>query len=118
MLMHAFRGERAMGQESAGAGVMGLTRTMRDCMLVIQEFADSEGRMPSYGEMARELDVVSRGNIVRIVEALVERGYLRRGMLRRLVIMARIPAPPDEEFVGLFDPSGELLEDVGEAAAP
>lgn len=105
-----------MGQDSAGSGGLGLTRTMRDCMRIVQEYADTRGYIPSYGEIATELDLKSKGNVVRLVDALVERGYLRRSILRRMVIVARVPMPPDEEIVGLFDPSGELLEDVGEAA--
>jgi SOS-response transcriptional repressor LexA len=88
---------------------MGLTRMMRAALLVVQEMSDAAGGVPpTYREIAAELELESKSGVVRLVTALVERGYLvrLRGRARSLSIRQRIPVPEEDEVVGLFDAPG------------
>jgi repressor LexA len=74
-------------------------------MLIIQEWIERFGISPSYEELAAEIDVRSKGNIVRLVDALEQRGYLRRGpgRARTLTVLVPVRRPEEPEFVGLYD---------------
>jgi SOS-response transcriptional repressor LexA len=85
---------------------LGLTRGQRDCMRVIQELTDGAcGISPSYVEIAHELGLSSRSLIVRLVDCLEERGYLRRApnQARSLTVLQRVPMAEDDEIINLFD---------------
>ncbi len=90
---------------------VGLTRGQLDTVRIVQELTAENGFSPSYEEIKRELGVASRGNVVRMVEALVERGYLARrpGHARTLQVLRAVPLPEDLEFVGTFDAPGVRL---------
>ncbi len=69
---------------------VGLTRTQRDMMLVIQELIGLDGHAPSYCEIAHEMSLSNVGGVGRIVDILVERGYLdRRPRCARSLIVPR-----------------------------
>jgi repressor LexA len=54
-----------------------ITDRQRDCL----NFVTAEihaGRSPSYEEIARGLNILSKGGVHRLIENLVIRGYLRR----------------------------------------
>jgi SOS-response transcriptional repressor LexA len=78
---------------------VGLTRTQRDVLLVIQELIDLDGRPPSYAEIQHELGLASKGPVAGCVARLVERGWLEKAdhHRRSIVIKRRLPLP--EEFV-------------------
>lgn len=67
------------------------TRMQRDALLIIQELFDAEGVMPSRRAIAREL-CVNPGSAQRVVDGLIERGWLRRDPRRShgLQILHRI----------------------------
>lgn len=91
----------------------GLTRGMRDCLLVIQELS-AAGVAPNYDEIARELDVRSKGTVHRLVAALVARGHLAKldRRSRSLSVLRPIAMPEEPEIVGFFEASPQLLRSL------
>lgn len=84
---------------------LGLTRRMRETLLVIQELAALDGVSPSFREIRHELDISGTGDLVRTVNALQERGYVtrRRARARSILVLQPIAMPEEPEIVGLFD---------------
>lgn len=58
--------------------MMGLTPRQADCLRVIRERLAQSGVPPTYDEMCLTLGMASKSGVHRLVEALVERGHLRR----------------------------------------
>lgn len=87
--------------------MMGLTRTMRDCLAIIAELTEQGGGVaPSFTEIQREMDFASKSQVHRLVVALEDRGYVARakGRSRGIGMLAEpMPLPDEPEFVGLFD---------------
>ena len=81
--------------------IVGLTRTQHDMMLIIQELVALDGHSPSYREIAHEMSLANVGGVGRIVDLLVERGYLDRQpcCARSLVVLRPVPMPDEPEFV-------------------
>ncbi|HZS84414.1 MAG TPA: hypothetical protein VFA50_16180 [Stellaceae bacterium] len=93
-------------REDMGEGrvTYGLTRQMRDCLLIIQEFHDALGRSPTYVEIAHELELASKSSINRLMTSLEERGYVSRSPARgTITVLKLIPMPEEVEIAGLFD---------------
>lgn len=57
---------------------MGLTPRQNDCLAAIKTHVASAGVPPTYDELGRYIGLASKSGIVRLVNGLVERGYLRR----------------------------------------
>lgn len=55
-----------------------LTRKQRDLLLFINDFINDNGVSPSFDEMKEALDLKSKSGIHRLINALVERGFLER----------------------------------------
>jgi repressor LexA len=55
-----------------------LTRKQRDLLVLIHERMNADGVAPSFEEMKESLGLKSKSGIHRLIEALVERGYLER----------------------------------------
>lgn len=84
-----------------------LTPRQSELMVFLDAYTRAHGGSPSYEEMSKALGGVSKSCIVRIVDALVERGFVRklgrRGSSRAIEVLVRpILAGGD---------LGELLED-------
>ena len=58
--------------------MMGLTHRQAECLRVIRERLAQSGVPPTYDEICVALDIASKSNVHRLVDALVERGHLRR----------------------------------------
>jgi len=58
--------------------MMGLTPRQSDCLRVISERLAQSGVPPTYDEICLQLGFSSKSNVARLVDALVERGHLRR----------------------------------------
>jgi repressor LexA len=55
-----------------------LTRKQRDLLYIIKEALQENGIPPSFDEMKDKLDLRSKSGIHRLIEALEERGFIRR----------------------------------------
>jgi repressor LexA len=92
--------------------VVGLMPRQLACMQVIQELMDETGVCPSFREIAREMDLKSIGGVHRLVQGLMERGYLdhRPRQMRGLVIWRRVPMPDftTPQFVMSADLAGSV----------
>lgn len=69
--------------------MMGLTQQQAKCFQLISDALSSGKVAPNYDELARGLGLKSRGNIVRIVNALIDRGAVTKipGRRRSLAIV-------------------------------
>lgn len=66
--------------------MMGLTQRQQDCLQVIRD-ASLAGVSPTFDDIARAMGLRSKSSVRRLVDALVERGYLRRLANRRQTLM-------------------------------
>jgi repressor LexA len=66
--------------------MMGLTQRQADCLRVIRE-TSIDGVSPTFDDIAKALGISSKSGVSRLVDALVERGYLRRLANRRQTLM-------------------------------
>jgi SOS-response transcriptional repressor LexA len=84
--------------------MIGLTRAEANCLEFIQWFHAREGIMPSRREIAAGLDFRSTAGAARLVDALVEKGRLRRlsSRARALGFVTHIHCPNCNHS---FDPS-------------
>lgn len=57
---------------------LGLTKKQAQILRVIEESEKARGVAPSYDEIAVAVGLRSRSNVHRVVEILIERGYLMR----------------------------------------
>ena len=71
-----------------------LTPRQSDCWVFLAKYTEEHGYAPSFEEMANALNVVSKSNIHRLLEALEERGHIRRLRRRsRAIEILRLPKP-------------------------
>ena len=77
----------------------GLTRGQLDCLRIVKELMDAAaGVAPSLSEIREEMDLRSRSGVCRYLDALRDRGYIRRlPHMARAIEILRDP-PPFEEF--------------------
>lgn len=90
-----------------------LTPRQHQLLMLLNERLDANGFGPSYEELAKELGVESKSNICRMMDALEERGFVRRFPGRsRAIQVLKMPggtqACPDvltalEDLVATFD---------------
>lgn len=92
------------------AATTGLTPKQIACMRVIQGALARTGVCPTYGEIAEDLELASRTSVLRLLQPLVERGYLARvpGGHRSLSILRPVPMPD------LSEPKFVLSADLAE----
>lgn len=76
---------------------VGLTQRQRDLLTFIQARLERSTICPSFGEMAKHLGLKSKSGVVRLVEALVERGHLVR--LRHRARSIALPSPEQRAAV-------------------
>jgi SOS-response transcriptional repressor LexA len=57
---------------------MALTPRMTECLQVIRTYTAAHGRTPTYREIAAAMNLKSSGPVVRLVDCLVARGYVKR----------------------------------------
>ncbi|MEZ0259975.1 MAG: LexA family protein, partial [Alphaproteobacteria bacterium] len=55
-----------------------LTKKQRDLLIFINDYIQKTGLSPSFEEMKTGLDLKSKSGIHRLINALVERGFLER----------------------------------------
>jgi repressor LexA len=58
--------------------MIGLTHKQRDCLSFIQSYTDEHGASPSFEEMKAGLGLKSKSGVHRLLDALEERGHIRR----------------------------------------
>ena len=88
----------------------GLTEKQRNAMIAVQLWFDEQGHTPTRIELATTLGIRNKSGASRLVDMLVERGYLRRERAGRIEIVERINVEP--EFVGFFDPTAVQLAEL------
>lgn len=80
-----------------------LTPKQKRCMLSIEKYIDEHEYAPSYDELATMNGLSSKSGIYRLVNGLVERGYLGRlaNRARSMYIIKRVAEeiPPDETLI-------------------
>jgi len=69
-----------------------LTPRQNDCWVFLAKYTEEHGYAPSFEEMADALNVASKSNIHRLLDALEERGFIRRLRHRsRAIEVLRMP---------------------------
>ena len=97
-------------------GAFGLTPTLRQAQLVIQELIESGGNSAAtYDRIERELDLASTSRAYKIVSALVARRWLFRSA-EGLIVLRRLQPDPDLVFLRTFRHAG-LETDAARARA-
>lgn len=93
-LHHALRAVDTFGAEPA----VPLTPRQLEAMRVLAELTDLAGGIaPTLAELAVELDTSSKSAVVRLLNAIEERGWITRAPGRaRAIIILRRPSMPDE----------------------
>lgn len=97
---------------AATARKVGLTRRMQDCLQVIDQYIREHGHAPSHDDIRLALNLKAKSGVVRLVDSLEERGWIKRGhnLTRSISIVAsneNTGAPPQ---YGLPPVTQELLE--------
>lgn len=90
-----------------------LTRKQRDLLLFIHRRIEEGGISPSYEEMKAALGLKSKSGIHRLIDALEERGFLRRLPHRaRAIEILRLPSDSGDAVSGpkLLEPSPATYE--------
>lgn len=89
-----------------------LTPVMQDCARVLGELSEVLGRPPKITEMAAELDIC-RSRTFRLLEALIDRGWVERrkgrGLKTTFVLLYR-PPPVVEGLVALTEQGRAQVE--------
>jgi len=105
----------------------GLTEAQLRAFNFIARYMDENGVPPSYGQIAEAMSNVSKSNVCRLVDALVERGYVTR-LPNRARSLAIVPDTREAVRVDCLRPntqarllaycrgSREAIEDVLEDA--
>ena len=71
-----------------------LTPRQNDCWQFLAKYTANHGYAPSFDGMAEALNLSSKSNIHRLLEALEERGHIRRLRRRsRAIEILRLPKP-------------------------
>ena len=99
--------------------IYGLTPAQADCARVIAALTSFEGNSPTYQEIADELGLVnSRSGIHRLVNGLIERGWIERRFSKRRPLfnagralrLTRSPPPFDYSAIALTKAGREYAE--------
>lgn len=89
-----------------------LTQRQAKALSVIREYFDHHGHAPTLQEIAHAVDVRSRGAAHRLVQALVEKGYvIREGSSWRGLRLAEREAGPSLPLVGRIA-AGQPIEAI------
>ena len=80
-----------------------LTKQQHKLLLFVHNFINTTGLAPSFEEMFKAMDLKSKSSIHRLLDALVERGFIRRIKNRaRAIEVIRLPADCQEGQVSSF----------------
>lgn len=71
----------------------GLTPQQANALTFIRSYIETKGHSPSYEEMMAPLKTTSKANVSRMVDRLVERGYLLRGPGRNRSLRLAVFSP-------------------------
>jgi len=75
-----------------------LTPRQNECWLFLAKYTADHGYAPSFDEMAAALNLSSKSNIHRLLNALEERGFIHRLRHRsRAIEVVRMPKAPKEK---------------------
>ena len=75
-----------------------LTPRQHECWVFLASYTTEHGYAPSFEEMTKALNVASKSNIYRLLNALEERGFIRRLRHRsRAVEVVRMPETTTEK---------------------
>jgi repressor LexA len=88
-----------------------MTRTQMKALNFVRSYVAQHGFSPSYDEIATALGVASKGNVHRVVMALLESGHLRRERSGRRNLVA-VVAANDLSTV----PTAALIAELGRRA--
>jgi repressor LexA len=98
-----------------------LSPRQNDVLDFLREFLDSNGYPPTLREIARHLDISGTVAVVRHLEALEKKGWIRRqpGAFRSITLVAEKPVlyPLDEEGIFSADQRSVCLPIVGTVRA-
>jgi repressor LexA len=73
----------------------GLTQSQAKCLQFIADYQDAHGGIaPSYDEIAQHMGIVSKSGVTRLIDALEDRGRIRRlpGRSRAITKIISTPA--------------------------
>lgn len=73
-----------------------LTRQQHKLLMFVHNFISTTGIAPSFDEMFKAMELKSKSSIHRLLDALVERGFIRR-ILHRARAIEVIKLPPDHQ---------------------
>ena len=90
-----------------------LTKKQNELLIYINQNLRESGVAPSYEEMKEALDLRSKSGIHRLINALEERGFIRRLPHRaRAIEVTKLPSASSSNNKGNFNP--ELIEGTKE----
>ena len=95
------------------APIYGLTPAQADCARVIGALTDFDGRSPSYKELRDELCLASTGRVYVIVQALVERGWVKLppySLAPRALRLTRSPPSFNGNPIAITEAGREYLD--------
>lgn len=88
---------REIAQQLRSVTGMSLTVKQRECFNFIRSYmADNDGRAPNFTEMMVSLDVQSKSRVHALLEALQDRGFIRRIPRGHRAIQILRAAPADQ----------------------
>jgi len=93
--------------------VYGLTPAQTDCARVIGALTDFDGRSPTYDELRAELCLTSKGRVYILVQALVERGWVKLppySLAPRALRLTRSPPPFNGNPIAITEAGRAYLE--------
>ncbi len=80
-----------------------LTKQQHKLLLFVHNFIQTNGIAPSFEEMFKALDLKSKSSIHRLLDALVERGFIRRLIGRaRAIEVIKLPEDFKNGTAGCF----------------
>ena len=94
------------------APVFGLTPAQADCARVIAALTSFEGKGPSFAEVSDEMCIHSKGRVWVLVQALIERGWIKRPYFNatRALRLTRSPPPFDYGAIDVTDAGRAYLD--------
>ena len=92
--------------------VYGLTPGQADCARVIAALTDFDGNSPSFAEIGAELGVANKSGVHRLVQSLIERGWLEpyTSQAKRVLRLTRSPPPFDGRAIAITEAGRQYLE--------
>lgn len=82
--------------------MIGMTKRQADCLRAIEDLTVA-GMSPTYDQIGARIGLVGKGGVCRIVDALVERGLVRRKAHRPRALEVVYPAAPSKTKTQIAD---------------